>query len=180
MKWSNTGVSSGKSRERPSIHASSYMILHSLDHIRTQMGAKKGKKALSKYQQYETIWNLAMTALKEVDEVFANNVTAIAVTHNFTGSPHIDKQNTGPFYGLSLGDFEDLTGGVQVECSARVVCETNTKNRWGKCDGRFPHWVSPYDVVRCYRYSLICCRTSGVVDPVSAAIFNVPEELVVA
>ena len=44
----------------------------------------------------------------------------MAFTHKFKGSPHIDKQNTGPFYGLSLGNFPAGQGGVRVECSARV------------------------------------------------------------
>jgi len=61
---------------------------------------------------------------------------ALAVTHNFIGSPHIDKQNKGPFYGLSMGNFRDGQGGIRVECSARVVGEMNTKNRLGKVDGR--------------------------------------------
>ena len=50
----------------------------------------------------------------------------------------------GPFYGLALGDYADGTGGICVECSARVVAEVNTKNRLGKVDGRYPHWVAPY------------------------------------
>jgi len=29
------------------------------------------------------------------------------VTRGFKGSPHIDKTNIGPFYGLAMGDFED-------------------------------------------------------------------------
>lgn len=56
-----------------------------------------------------------------VDPEFARKYTALAVTHGFQGSPHIDKQNIGPFYGLALGDFEEGTGGIMVECSARVV-----------------------------------------------------------
>ena len=41
-----------------------------------------------------------------------------------------------------------------VECSARVVAHVNTKNRLGRVDGRYPHWVAPYDE-RKDRYSLI-------------------------
>ena len=59
--------------------------------------------------------------MTSVDPTFAQKYTALAVTHGFHGSPHIDKQNVGPFYGLALGDFEDGTGGIRVECSARVV-----------------------------------------------------------
>ena len=60
-------------------------------------------------------------AMISVDPMFAQKYTAVAVTHGFNGSPHIDKQNVGPFYGLALGDFEDGTGGIRVECSARVL-----------------------------------------------------------
>jgi hypothetical protein len=56
-----------------------------------------------------------------VDPTFARKYTALAVTHGFQGSPHIDKQNIGPFYGLALGNFDERTGGIRVECSARVV-----------------------------------------------------------
>ena len=60
-------------------------------------------------------------AMISVDPLFAQKYTALAVTHGFHGSPHIDKQNVGPFYGLALGDFEEGTGGILVECSARVL-----------------------------------------------------------
>ena len=32
-----------------------------------------------------------------------------------------------------------------MECSARVVAVVDTKDRLGKVDGRYPHWVAPYD-----------------------------------
>lgn len=172
--WSDAGKYSNAnhSRERPSVKASSYMILHSADQM-LRLSAKKAVKALDKFKRHENIWNYGMEALKEVDPEFADRVTAIAVTHNFSGSPHIDKQNTGPFYGLSLGNFADGQGGIRVECSARVVCDVNTKNRLGKVDGRYPHWVAPYHP-SCERYSLIYYRTSGEIDSVCGAIFKIP------
>ena len=130
--------------------------------------------ALRKFERHRRLWDLALVALGEVDPAFATEMTALAVTHNFVGSPHIDKQNTGPFYGLSLGDFPRGTGGVRVECSARVVCEVDTKGRLGKVDGRYPHWVGPYDAEGCERWSLIFYRTSGVADVVGPAVFAVP------
>jgi ribosomal protein S18 acetylase RimI-like enzyme len=92
--------------------------------------------------------------------VFAESFTALAVTHGFQGSPHIDKQNIGPFFALSVGDFADGQGGIMVECDARVVAEINTKNRLGKVDGRYPHWVAPYEK-GAERYSLIFYQTEG-------------------
>jgi hypothetical protein len=68
-----------------------------------------------------TTFHRAYKSMLSVDAGFAQKYTALAVTHGFQGSPHIDKQNIGPFYGMALGNFEDRTGGICVECSARVV-----------------------------------------------------------
>ena len=100
-----------------------------------------------KLERYRRLWELGIDALRTVDPVFADtNCTEIAVTYGFTGSPHRDKQNCGPFYGLSLGDFDNSEGkgGIVVESSARLVVQMNTKNRLGKVDGRYVHWVAPW------------------------------------
>ena len=47
----------------------------------------------------------------------------------------------------------------------------NTKNRLGKVDGRFPHWVAPYDDDG-ERYSLIYYRTMGEPTPMTTAVFQ--------
>ena len=75
-----------------------------------------------------------------MDEEFASNFSALAVTYGFTGSPHIDQQNTSSFYGLALGNFPEGQGCICVESDAFTVARVNTKNRLGKVDGRFPHW----------------------------------------
>ena len=91
----------------------------------------------------------------------------IAVTKNFTGSPHIDTLNVAPFYGLSLGDF---TGGqLCVEVSPIEVAHIDTHNKIAKVDGRFPHWVADHTGTR---YSLIYYITSGEVVPQTTAIFQ--------
>ena len=48
----------------------------------------------------------------------------------------------------------EFTGGgcIAVECSPFLVAEINTHGRFGKVDGRFPHWVTQYEGTR---YSLI-------------------------
>jgi hypothetical protein len=109
----------------------------------------------------------------QVDPDFAAKYTAIAVTNGFQGSPHIDKQNIGPFYGLALGSFPEGQGGIMVECSARVVAQVNTRNRLGKVDGRYPHWVAPYEEGD--RLSLIFYQTEGDMLPIGPAVFSVPE-----
>lgn len=73
----------------------------------------------------------ARLAMISVDPLFAQKYTALAVTHGFHGSPHIDKQNFGPFYGLALGDFEEGTGGIRVECSARVIGKSVVPSHYG-------------------------------------------------
>lgn len=120
--------------------------------------------------------------LHGIDENFAQHYTALAVTHNFIGSPHIDRQNVCPFYGISLGNFDDGTGGIMVECSARIVCKVNTKNRLSKIDGRFPHWVANYSASSATsnnnidRYSLIYYQTLGEYQPIGSPIFDDPKE----
>jgi hypothetical protein len=138
-KWKDEWM--GKNLERTSIRAENYMILTSPKSWEP-LGRKKRQKAEAKLNEHREIWDLAKIIMASVDNEFASKYSALAVTHNFQGSPHIDRQNVGPFYGLSLGDFDDKTGGIMVECSARVVANVNTKNRLGKVDGRFSHWVS--------------------------------------
>eukprot|EP00415_Alexandrium_ostenfeldii_P002510 UN2510 len=89
------------------------------------------------------------------------------MTKHFVGSPHVDTENVGPFYGLALGDFEG--GGICVESSPFEVAEVDTRNKFGKVDGRFPHWVSPYTGER---YSLIYYQTSGPPVPKTTAVFD--------
>lgn len=130
---------------RPSINAESYMILRSPNEFRQKQASRQAELAARKLAQNLALWRLAGRAIRSVDPGFARGFSALAVTHQFRGSPHIDRQNTGPFYGLALGDFPDGRGGVCVEADARTVAHCNTKNRLAKVDGRYPHWVAPYD-----------------------------------
>ena len=172
-----------KVNSRPSINATSYMILRSPSEFGQQNQvkaslqsqnnkaptmSKKARIAAKKLREFQQLWDLAKETLATIDPIFAKSFSALAVTKNFRGSPHIDKQNTGPFYGLSLGNFDDFTGGVCVEADAFTVAHVNTKGRLAKVDGRYPHWVAPYtfhklesdDEERC-RYSLIFYSTKN-------------------
>ena len=121
------------------------------------------------------LWNLALQAMQEVDAEFATRCSEIAVTFGFAGSPHIDRQNASPFYGLALGNFAEGTGCVTVECSPRVVAEVNTKNRLGRVDGRYPHWVGNYNAADEERFSLIYYDTLSAYQPPGPAIFKTEE-----
>ena len=177
-------------QERPSVRAQNYMILRSPKEFEaklvasasggvgavggvgaaggaTKVGKRGSRKALlakHKWEQHQVLWELATRAMNLVDVEFAETFTALAVTHNFVGSPHIDKQNIGPFYGMSLGNFQDGEGGICVEYDPLRIVQVNTKGRMGKVDGRFPHWVAPYNLSQdkgIDRYSLVYYQTEG-------------------
>lgn len=50
--------------------------------------SRRAVRKAKKLEQYRKIWDLAMDALNDVDPVFAERCTEIAVTFGFTGSPH--------------------------------------------------------------------------------------------
>lgn len=168
-QWRTRHLKHGNTR--PSIHAECYMILRSPMEFQTKVHSNKAQSAAKKLHRHERLWELAKTAMLEVDADYGHNFSALAVTYGFQGSPHIDKQNTCPFYGLALGDFPDGQGGVCVEVDAFTVAHVNTKNRLAKVDGRYPHWVAPYKKHHyngatvngsgggCERYSLIYYST---------------------
>jgi hypothetical protein len=178
------GGGSGQNRERPSIDAECYMILRApsiipnstsgSDTASEVLSPSRAAKRMSKKMNCNLhLWSLALEALRHVDLEFASRCSEIAITFGFTGSPHVDRQNSSPFYGLALGDFTEGTGCVAVECSARVICEVNTKNRLGKVDGRYPHWVTPYNRQE-ERYSLIYYDTLSAYETPGPAIFGIP------
>jgi hypothetical protein len=183
------------------------MILTSPAELQRNGHSAKALKAVAKLQTHARLWELAVRALRRVDPSFADSFTALAVTSQFEGSPHIDKRNVGPFYGLALGDFAAKTdsendddddddeagqqggrggeggggggrgvggmvGGICVEATARVVAYVDTANRLGKIDGRYPHWVAPYDAENDERFSLIYYKTAGAFEPAGPAVFD--------
>jgi len=166
-------------RERPTISAQQYMILSgpgafantvmTTRRARKMAGGGKAAAAARKVAEHAGLWALARRAMEEVDGAFAASYTAVAFTRNFVGSPHIDTQNTAPFYGLALGDFGAGGGALCVECSAREVAHVDTRGRLGRVDGRFPHWVAPYTGTR---FSVIYYQTQGEMVPVTTAVFE--------
>ena len=179
IRWPRT------TRERPKIAAEGYVILQRppppttetplaetpLAPAKSSKAKNKAKREAEKIRRFLGIWTKALEAIESVDKEFAARFTALAVTKNFTGSPHIDTLNIAPFYGLSLGDFNAGGGKLCVECSATCVAEIDTRGRPARVDGRFCHWVSDYVGTR---YSLIYYVTHGEVVPQTTAIFPPP------
>ena len=171
------GGGSGSNRERPSICAECYMILRAprdADGDPTDvLPSRRARRRMKKMDHNRRLWTLALRTLAETDPSFAARCSEIAVTFGFVGSPHIDRQNSSPFYGLSLGESDEGTGCVAVECSARVIAEVNTRNRLGRVDGRYPHWVTHY-VPSQERFSLIYYDTTSPYESPGPAIFHIP------
>jgi len=90
-----------------------------------------------KLEKHAKLWELAEAAMREVDPEFWDAMTAVAFTRGFVGSPHIDTENLGGFYGLALGDFEDDGSGggggaIAVESGVFEVTHVDT---WGRLAG---------------------------------------------
>ena len=84
--------------------------------------------------------------------------TAIAVTKNFAGSPHIDAFDRCPQLALALGDFSG--GALCVEGEGGESLDVfDTHGRVAKVDGRRVHWVRAFRGGD--RYSLIWYNTVG-------------------
>ena len=155
-------------RERPRVDADHYLTLqrprtkyYDADGNYNAAGQKAQKNA-AKLARHRAVWDLAVAALAEVDAAYAETFTSLAVTHGFRGSPHIDTENLAAFYGCSLGDYSAGGGMIAVEYDASTVCWVDTRRKFGRVDGRFPHWVTDYSGER---YSLIYYRTEGDADP---------------
>ncbi len=80
--------------------------------------------------------------------------TALAITKNFRGSPHIDKHDTTFQHVVALGDFDG--GRLCVDDDTSVV-SLNVHNRIGRIDGRNVHWVAGFEGER---YSIVYYSTS--------------------
>ena len=178
-RGNNKRGGSSNNRERPSIKAESYMILCAPPPATSPDSkevSRRERRRNKKMEGNRKLWDLALQAMKEIDPEFAARCSEIAVTYRFIGSPHIDRQNSSHFYGLSLGNFAEGTGCVAVEMSPRVVAEVNTKNRLGKVDGRYPHWVSNYNIEDEERFSLIYYDTLSSYQTPGPAIFSIPHD----
>jgi hypothetical protein len=162
LSWPNT------TRERPKVKAHKYFTLQRPDTKFTVETGAKARLNAQKLEKYADLWDLMNRTLASVDAEYAVAYTGVAVTNGFIDSPHIDTENIGPFYAISLGDFEG-GGCIAVESGPKEVTHLTTRHCLCKVDGRFPHWVTKYTGER---YSLIFYRTVGEVTPITKAVLN--------
>eukprot|EP00930_Biecheleria_cincta_P086656 TRINITY_DN75915_c0_g1_i1.p1 TRINITY_DN75915_c0_g1~~TRINITY_DN75915_c0_g1_i1.p1 ORF type:complete len:412 (+),score=65.80 TRINITY_DN75915_c0_g1_i1:109-1344(+) len=115
--------------------------------------AGSGPKLLD---QYPRLWELCSKLMQSLAANF--QYSSVAVTKNFVSSPHVDMNDRSYQFALSLGDFHS-GGELCVEASHEEVLVVDTKAKLAKVDGRFPHWVRPYEGKE--RFSLIFYRVTG-------------------
>ena len=84
--------------------------------------------------------------------------TAIAVTKNFRGSPHIDTFDRCPQLAVAVGDFEGGHLCVEGEGGGAHVDVFDTHDRLAKVDGRRVHWVRAFRGAE--RFSVIFYNTA--------------------
>mmetsp|Transcript_23213 Transcript_23213/g.65910 ORF Transcript_23213/g.65910 Transcript_23213/m.65910 type:complete len:1084 (-) Transcript_23213:29-3280(-) len=156
-----------KENVRPAVHASGYAVLKQPYELKVQPRWREGDPRAVRRR----IWELSEALLRAASAKAAGfHFTAIAVSKNFRGSPHVDKNDLSVQYALSLGDFDEGGGKLCVEESAFVVRAIETRGRLACFDGRFPHWVSGYVGER---YSVIFYRSSGEEDAPVQAVHDV-------
>ena len=61
---------------------------------------------------------------------------------------------------LSLGTAEAGTGRLCLLDEGHRVVRCDTRERWVRCDGRFPHWVDDY-CTEAERYTVIVYSTDA-------------------
>ncbi|GFH55998.1 hypothetical protein CTEN210_12474 [Chaetoceros tenuissimus] len=114
------------------------------------------------------IWDLCQKLLHSIDDSI--RYSALAITRNFRGSPHVDLHDTTYQHVIALGDFEH-GGRLCVDYGAQTF-SINVKNRLARIDGRNVHWVE-----RCgtgERFSVVYYSTDKVdhTDTVDQGLHN--------
>ena len=107
---------------------------------------------------YVDLKRAADAVMRWADPTFAYD--HLAITRNFVGSPHVDREDKSHQYAVSLGNWGGVGGELVVEStdgSTRFVVDT--RDRIGRVDGRCAHWVRGFDAgadgSRAVRYSVI-------------------------
>ena len=165
-----------KENERPRVNSGGYIVVKR--EVPNVEKLEKGRHAArvarmrnKRLDMYRELWDAATECLREVDSFFASTYSDLAVTKNFIGSPHVDKNDLDAQWAVSLGGYGERSGGgggggggeqsggeLCVEEAPGKVVALNTFRRLAKMDGRFVHWVNGYEGER---YSLVFYRTEG-------------------
>jgi hypothetical protein len=124
------------SSARPGVTADAYLVL-SARKTAAELGTRHPHNELRRLCEELLLWYRAACD----DPRYRHS--AIAVTRNFVGSPHVDRFDVGPQLAVSLGEFAGGELCVEEE-GGRAVAVVETRNRVAKVDGRRVHWVRTF------------------------------------
>ena len=131
---------------RPGLHSERYLVLHN----------RKGLQACGTRHPHFRLRRLCDAVLAFAGGTFEH--TAIAVTKNFVGSPHVDVFDRSKQLAVSLGDVsggelcvDEDPSGIDVDAAGgeeaprHCVAVVETLNCVASLDGRHVHWVRRFD-----------------------------------
>jgi len=130
------------------------------------LGVPAANAAPRNTDKYPQLWKLVCHLMQTMVPSF--EFSSVAVTRNFTGSPHVDMGDRCWQYAISLGDFHS-GGELCVETAPDRVCVIDTHGRLARMDGRYPHWVRSFTGER---FSLIFYRITGSSIPPVQAVYT--------
>jgi hypothetical protein len=107
----------------------------------------KGRVKSKHNKKFTYLHDLLKKMMKNRDPDF--EYTSIQLNKNFACAPHVDVNNVGTSYTISLGEFEGGNLNILIQDELKIV---DTKNKFVKFNGKNVHWVSPF---KGERYSLV-------------------------
>ena len=132
-------------RQRKGVLAGKYLT------VRRKKQSTRGSKNRAK--EVDDLWDLCASLIRLV--VPDVEYTALAITKNFHGSPHVDLHDTTFQHVLAVGDF---TGGeLCADDGLEQDISIDVHNRLGRIDGRGVHWVAGWHGTD--RYSIVYYST---------------------
>ena len=144
-----------KDKQRKGVHSSHYLTVrqkHPKEHDGIWNLCHKLIESIQpQHYKESSTTTTTMTTTASVNKI---KYTALAITKNFRGSPHIDFHDTTYQHVIALGSF---TGGrLCVESDEDEVVSIDIQNRLGRMDGRRVHWVTGFQGER---YSVVYYST---------------------
>jgi len=103
--------------------------------------------ASSVTQRHRQLWEAASTLIEACDPSYP--WTTVQFNRNFRGQLHRDDKDASFQVATAFGEY---TGGELRVHSQDGIVDINTRNRFVRFDGRYPHEVLPYEGTR---YSVI-------------------------
>jgi hypothetical protein len=100
---------------------------------------------LTVIKKHKALWDAAAALVKSADPSY--QYTSVQFNRNFGGGAggNLHRDDKDAHFQLATA-FGEYTGGELRVYGQEGVVDVNTRDRWVRFDGRFPHEVLPYDV----------------------------------